>query len=81
MIVRYTLGFAGGGGQQVGDGLDADVVLGGEHASTGVCGRADGQRERRGPPVDHAASHELQDDVAVVIDVALLDVVEETVLL
>ena len=63
------------------DVLDADVVLGGEHAGTGACGRADGERERRGRPVDHAACHELQDDVAVVIDVALLDVVEETVLL
>ena len=63
------------------DALDADVVLCGEHAGTGACGRADGERERRGRPVDHAASHELQDDVAVVIDVALLDVVEETVLL
>ena len=62
------------------DALDADVVLGGEHAGTGACGRADGERERRGRPVDHAACHELQDDVAVVIDVALLDVVEETVL-
>ena len=62
------------------DALDADVVLGGEHAGTGACGRADGQRERRGRPVDHAACHELQDDVAVVIDVALLDVIEETVL-
>ena len=41
-------------------------------------GRADGERERRGRPVDHTACHELQDDVAVVIDVALLDVVEET---
>ena len=63
------------------DALDADIVLGGEHAGTGACGRAYGERERRGRPVDHAASHELQDDVAVVIDVALLDVVEETVLL
>ena len=62
------------------DALDLDVVLGGEHAGTGACGRADGERERRGRPVDHAACHELQDDVAVVIDVALLDVVEETVL-
>ena len=62
------------------DALDADVVLGGEHAGTGACGRAYGERERRGRPVDHAASHELQDDVAVVIDVALLDVIEETVL-
>ena len=44
-------------------------------------GRADGERERRGRPVDHTACHELQDDVAVVIDVALLDVVEETELL
>ena len=63
------------------DALDADVVFCGEHAGTGTCGRADGERERRGRPVDHAACHELQDDVAVVIDVALLDVVEETVLL
>ena len=62
------------------DALDADVVLGGEHAGTGACGRADGERKRRDRPVDHAAGHELQDDVAVVIDVALLDVVEETVL-
>ncbi len=62
------------------DALDADVVLGGEHAGTGACGRANSQRERRGRPVDHAACHELQDDVAVVIDVALLDVIEETVL-
>ena len=60
--------------------LDADVVLGGEYAGTGACGRADGERERRGRPVDHAASHELQDDVAVVIDVALQDVIEETAL-
>ena len=60
------------------DALDADVVLGGEHAGTGACGRADGQRERRGRPVEQAAGHELEDDVAVVIDVPLLDVVEET---
>ena len=57
------------------DALDADVVLGSEHAGTGACGRAYGERERRGCPVDHAACHELQDDVAVVIDVALLDVI------
>ena len=63
------------------DALDADVVLCGEHAGTGACGRADSERERRGRPVDHAACHELQDDVAVVIDVALLNVVEEAVLL
>ena len=60
--------------------LLSDVVLGGEHAGTGACGRANGERERRSRPVDHAACHELQDDVAVVIDIALLDVVEETVL-
>ena len=63
------------------DALDADVVFCGEHAGTGACGRADGERERRGCPVDHAAGHELQDDVAVVIDVSLLDVIEEAVLL
>ena len=51
------------------------------HACLGAAGGADGERERRGRPVEHAASHELLDDVAVVIDVALLDVVEETVLL
>ena len=63
------------------DALDADVVLGGEHAGVVAVCRGDGQRERRGCPIDHAACHELQDDVVVVIDVALLDVVEETVLL
>ena len=40
------------------DALDTDVVLGGEHAGAGACGRADGERERRGRPVDHAASHQ-----------------------
>ena len=60
------------------DALDTDVVLSCEHAGTGARGKANGERERRGRPVNHAACHELQDDVAVVIDVALLDVVEET---
>ena len=63
------------------DALDADVVLGGEHAGTGACGRADGERERRGRPVEQASGHEREDDVAVVIDVALLNVVEEAELL
>ena len=40
------------------DALDLDVVLGGEHAGTGTCCRADGERERRGRPVDHAAGHQ-----------------------
>lgn len=40
------------------DALDADVDLGGEHAGTGACGRADGERERRGRSVDHAACHQ-----------------------
>ena len=70
-VVNYDNHFYGV--VRLADALDADVVLGGEHAGTGACGRAYGERERRGRPVDHAACHELQDDVA--------DVVEETVLL
>ena len=63
------------------DALDLDKVLGGEHACLGPRCGTDGQGQREGGAVGHAAGHELQDDVAVVIDVALLDVVEETVLL
>ncbi len=36
--------------------IEEIVAAGSEHAGTG--GRADGERERRGCPVDHAACHQ-----------------------
>ena len=63
------------------DALDADVVLGGEHAGTGACGRADGERERRGRPVDHASGHEREHDEVMILHAALLYVIQEAVLL
>ena len=53
--------------------LQLEEVLGCEHACSCRAGGADGERKRRGRPVEQAAGHEREDDVA------LLDVIEEAV--
>ena len=57
-------------GVAVGDVRDTD-----EGTCPGRAGGADGQCQREGAAVGEVASQQREDDVAVVIDVALLDVV------